>query len=119
MSDRHAARRSLGLPPATVDQPSPAAPVSRIGNSEEQIELLEMLGLPGETNSGQISDLLRQLRALPEHHRAEALEASGIIDRVGPTRLSVASLTSLILRLANATNANLMIRQLGTDDRPE
>ena len=116
MSDRHAARRSLGPAPGSVDQPAPAAPIGRIGNSEEQVELLQMLGLPGETNGSQISDLLRELHALPDHARAAALDASGIVGRVGPTRLSDESLKALILRLATATNVNLMIRQLGGED---
>lgn len=87
--------------------------MSRIGNSEDQVELLQMLGLPGETSGPQLAELLRQLRALPEAQRGAALDNSGIVDRVGPTRLSDDSLKALILRLANATNANLLIRRLG------
>lgn len=116
MSDRHAARRSLGTAQGPVDPPAAATPVSRIGNTEEQVEMLEMLGLPGETNGAQIAEVLRQLRALPAHQREAALDASGLVARVGPTRLSDESLKALILRLANATNVNLMIRQLGGED---
>lgn len=115
MSDRHAARRSLGTAQGPVDPPA-SSPVSRIGNTEEQIEMLQMLGLPGETNGAQIAEVLRQLRALPVHERAAALDASGLVARVGPTRLSDESLKALILRLSNATNVNLMIRQLGGEE---
>jgi hypothetical protein len=113
MSDRNLARRSPGTAPAPDKTSATAVPMSRIGNSEDQVELLQMLGLPGETSGPRLAELLRQLRALPEAERAAAIDVSGIVDRVGPTRLSDDSLKALILRLANATNANLLIRQLG------
>lgn len=87
--------------------------LSRIGNSIDQVELLQMLGLPGETSGPQLAELLRQLRCLPEAAREAAIDSSGIVERVGPTRLSDNSVKALILRLCNATNANLLIRQLG------
>lgn len=113
MSDRNLARRSFGPAPTPDDHAAPASPLSRIGNSEEQTALLEMLGLPGETSGPQLADLLRRLRGLPEAERGAAVDASGIVDRVGPTRLNHESLKSLILRLASANNASLLIRQLG------
>lgn len=85
----------------------------RIGNTVEQSELLELLGLPGETSGVQLSEALRTLRLLPEAERARALDACGIVERIGPTRLSHRSLKALILRLVNSGNINLLIRELG------
>lgn len=115
MSDRNLARRSLGPAPTPDDAAADAAPLRRIGNSEDQTALLEMLGLPGETSGTQLAELLRRLRALTETERPAAIDASGILDRIGPTRLNHESLKALILRLASATNASLLIRQLGTE----
>lgn len=112
MSDRNAARRWLGPGPAP-EEPTATAPLRRIGNTAEQSELLEMLGLPGETSGPQLSELLKTLRALPDAERAAALEACGIIERIGPTRLSRDSVKALLLRLVTSTNINLLIRQLG------
>ncbi len=74
--------------------------------------LLHLLGLPEHTDTRQLARLLTALRDMPASDRAQAVRASGLLEKATSPDLAPDLLCAVVLRLAAAPRINQWIREL-------
>lgn len=78
----------------------------------QPVSLMQALGLPPDTNPGELAELLQALQMAPQAQRQVVAESSGLIQRWGTRGLNASTLVTNILTIAGSPIVQETIRRL-------